>query len=218
MIKFLSVLGVLLVSLTSGGLDRSDWVVAEKSERNLIVVLVRTPDYVSIPVCISTWKVNKKISASAKEKSVKAIVSEAEKHPDITALRDPPARSSASPANVSKKSSKRQCKPDLYVMVQCREKGRGVSECRSMMRKFLRGVTLPDKTRLRFCGMQLIAANPEKYRPRILEMISQHLLKTRESIAHGEVGVKGLEKPVRVRKADGGMIEFFIDYEIVANM
>jgi len=216
MLKIFSLLGVLLVSLTPKGVDQSNLILAGSGSRNVAVTFSQQADYVSIPVSISSWAANSAAPAKAKQKAVDAIVSEAEKQPDIIILKKPPAQSLPPASESSGKSCLLNKKPEavVYLLVRLRGTDRDITACTEMIHKFLLSVPLPEKTKLHFYNYQLASENPEQYRPKVLAMISEELARIQQNFSRGKVAVTGLEKPVLVRQADEDSVEYFIDYQI----
>ena len=74
---------------------------------------------------------------------------------------------------------------------------------------------LPGKAHCELGRLQLAVDNPEQYRSKLLNMITEEVKKTRQVMAsEGTVKVDGLESSVMVRQADDRQVELFLNYSL----
>jgi len=185
------------------------------------VALRQRADFVLIPVLISSWTKNKKISLNIKRKIMDNVLKKAAENPDIMVIpagSPQPVNKACASAVRPKKDPRGKRKPDFLLLAQLRGRGRNIAACAAMMRKFLLSIPRPDGVSWCTRSRRLVVENPEQYRPKLLEMISKSVSNTRENVKNGKVNITGLERPVCVRQVDGGNVEFFINYQVSAEV
>jgi hypothetical protein len=104
---------------------------------------------------------------------------------------------------------------ELYLLVPFSTNTGNIFTAGAEAARFITPITFPGKTRCELGRLQLAVENPEQYRRKVLELITDEIKRTGEAVAaHGSIKVEGLEGPVMVRQSDDRNVELFLHYSL----
>ncbi|MBI5093260.1 MAG: hypothetical protein HZB26_12575 [Candidatus Hydrogenedentes bacterium] len=218
--------GIISNAWSETVLKSSDLVVALGEQRQVSVALKQEADYAGMPIRISSDQKEADQRYAEVRELVELIQKKAQGNADILVASGAITLATIPASKTVSKSLSNYGDPSysedaldtvaqLHILVPFKGKNRDMFTCAQMVDRFIREIAIPGKGHIRPGGIQLVADNPEQYRPELLRMISDDVTKTREKLgAFEHVRISGLESQVLVRRTDDKNIELFINYQL----
>jgi hypothetical protein len=108
---------------------------------------------------------------------------------------------------------------EIFLLVPLEQDHTNMFSAGAEAARFVEGLKLTGKASCTLGELQLAVENAEQYRPRLLELMSQEMKKTRAALAaEGGIRAAGLESPVLVRQVDDRQVELFLNYTMSVDL
>lgn len=198
--------------------NKTFYVAASCGLASTAVSLRQDGDYVSMPLTINSDQKEPEACFAEIRAAQELIVSKAGQQSGIEIHKGP---ISLSPTPVSKMSYSSYPSPSsaqMNVLTKLGEK-EDVYTCALRIREFLDGIRMPGKSSRHLGQIELVTANPDQYRQKILTMIFKDVVFVKSIVQNaGKVSITGLEGPVLVRQMDDRKVELFINYSMTIEL
>ena len=207
---------LLLAASTASAGEKSILVFAAgyDSSRPAAVSILQRADYASMTVTISSDQ--KEAVDQFQELSLarQTLIQEAKKNPKVLVHIGPVSLSPESRSALSKVASYSSgSDATVHLLYSLAENKGDVFQAARELAALAKGMKGPGKASYRFSSIRLVVDTPEKYRPKLLQMIFDDIKQARLlAKKSGKVMLTGLDHPVLVRQADDSHVELFIDY------
>lgn len=211
---------VMVAATAFAGSDVSPlYILAIRDAKPVSVSLVRTADFVAIPVSIVS---EQKEPAQRFDdiRAAKRLIQDTAKQNKKITIKDGPLSLSARPSSkmsfISSYSSyEQQSTANLTIMIPLDPQAPDIFAAASEITRFVSGIKFGDKTQCNLGQVQLAVADPEQHRAAILQLIVQDIRKTKELMgSKGTLTVEGLQSPVIVRQMDETKVELLLNYAV----
>lgn len=206
---------LFLAASTASASEKSILVFATgyDSTRPSAVSILQRADYASMTVTISSDQ--KEPVEQFQELSIarQALIQEAKKNPKILVHTGPVSLSPESKSSLMKVSYSAGSDATVTLLYSLAENKGDVFQAARELAGLAKGMKATGKASYRFSTIRLAVDTPEKYRPKLLQMIFDDIKQARLlAKKSGKVMITGLNHPVLVRQADDAHVELFLDY------
>ncbi len=211
-------LGIASVSLIaadgSGFSGVEKFVEAGSAAKPRAVCLVIPAEYVSFTVRIVNEQKGGASSSEETQQAINLLRSKARDKYEVTigidVLRPDQGYNSSFWSSSSSRSS-----TEIYLLAPVGTNAWSIFEMGAGASLFLNSLNPAGKIRFDLVRARLAVSNPEKHRRRLLQMISDEVRRTRESLApNGGMRISGLESPVQVAQLDDKNVALFLEYSL----
>ncbi len=198
------------------------YILAIRDAKPVSVSLVRTADFVAIPMSIVS---EQKEPAQRFDdiRAAKRLIQDKAKENKRLTIKDGPLSLSARPTSkmnfISSCSSYEQSSTaNLTIMIALDPQAPDVFAAASEITRFVNGIKFAEKTQCNLGQVQLAVADPEQHRTALLQLIAQDMRRTKEQMgSKGTLAIEGLQGPVIVRQMDETKVEVFLNYAVSLN-
>jgi hypothetical protein len=189
-------------------------VFAIEQARSVEVSLIKKPDYVSVPVKITSEQKDPELRFQEIGQARQTLLQEIEKDKRITVNKGPVYLSPVSKSLLkSSYYSDESSQANVYLLMPL-NKG-DVFRTASEIAKRVKEIKAPGKASYNMSSIKLGVENPESYRTEIMNLINKDIMKIKETLkSKAKFALRGLESPVLVRQVDDTQVELFIDYQL----
>lgn len=207
---------MLLAASAASASEKSILVFAAgyESSRPSAVSILQRADYASMTVTISSDQ--KEPVDRFRELSLarQALIQEAKKNSKLIIHTGPVSLSPESKSSFAKVASYSSgSDASVHLLYSLADSKVDVFQAARELAEFAKDMKTTDKASYRFSTIRLVVDSPEKYRPKLLQMIFDDLKQARRlAKKSGKVMITGLDNPVLVRQADDAHVELFLDY------
>lgn len=217
MIRFTSILAMalLLVHIPFMAQAGSMGIVLSESYENLVAVRYKTrADYIAQTVRITSKEKDFKAKLSSLYNAKKYLLEQAGKERQIV-VHERPAQLSPGTKFLSKTSYGVEPQMEIQLLLPIVSDSDNIFSGGIELAGLLDKFDPPEKIRFHPSAVRLAVEDPEKLRGKILEMISNEMKATKETMrATGRITISGLEGPVKVNQVDDINVELFIEYKM----
>jgi len=222
--KFATTLAVTLAVLSlwagiSSGLSDGSWITLAATEPRSVAVYLGMPaDFVSVPVRVYS---DQKDTALAYEELRQAMALIRQKARQEGQVRISPGAVSLtqyrSSYGISSGSwNEPAASAEIFILVPFSMGNTNIYTCGAVAARLMAAVQFPGKARCELGHLQLAVENPEQYRSKLLNLITEDIAKTRGALAltNGNIKLDGLASPVMVRQTDDRQVELYLNYAL----
>lgn len=207
---------LLLAASAASASEKSILVFAAgyESSRPSAVSILQRADYASMTVAISSDQKEPVDKFREVGLARQALIQEAKKNPKLIVHTGPVSLSPESKSSFAKVSSYSSgSDASVHLLYSLADNKVDVFQAARELAEFAKNMKTIGKASYRFSTIRLAVDTPEKYRPKLLQMIFDDLKQARRLAKKtGKVTLTGLDNPVLVRQADDAHVELFLDY------
>ena len=197
------------------------YVLAIQDVKPVSVTLVRQADYVAIPVSITSDQKEPVMRFNDIRVAKRLIQEKSKEHKGLVVkegVLSLSARPNSKMSFLSSCSYESPSTAQLSIMMPIDSKSPDVFSTAAEITRFINSIKFGEKTECQLGHLELAVADPEQYRPTLLQLIAQDVRKTKEQMGvKGTLMVQGLQSPVMVRQLDETRVELLINYAVSLN-
>jgi len=212
------VVALFLMASTASAGEKSVLVFAGSYEnsRPAAVSILQRADYASMTVSITSDQKEPVDQFQELSLAMQTLIQEAKKNPKVLVHTGPVMLSTASKSSLMKVSSYSSgSDAEVHLLYSLVESRGDVFQAARELTELAKGIKAPGKAAYRLSSINLVVDTPEKYRPKLLQMIFEDLRQTRQLAKRsGKVVITGLENPVLVRQTDDAHVELSLHYAV----
>ncbi len=180
------------------------------------VSILQRADYASMTATI--WSDQKESADQFQELALarQTLIQEAKKNPKVLVHTGPVSLSPEPRSSLSKVASySGGSDATVHLLYSLADNKGDVFQAARELAALAKAVKAPGKASYRFSSIRLVVDTPERYRPKLLQMIFDDIKQARLlAKKSGKVMLTGLDHPVLVRQADDSHVELFLDYAV----
>jgi hypothetical protein len=202
------------------GLNTAIIVLPVETQRSApAVALVQPADYLCAVVTLRTTTKDIDRQSAAMRDGLQRITAAIEKAPRFQ-LHQGPARFAGNPGplfSAKTGSDPANLATNLRILFPLQGTN-DVFESLRQLRRFIGTLAPGADSELSLVSISLAVNEPEQYRPRLLQLISEQARTIQQSFGTRSLIIDGLQNPVLVRQVDDSNVELSVDYQISANV
>ncbi len=192
-------------------------VFAGETPRSTSTTLTQRADYVSLSLTIASEERDPEKQYEDLGNAVRTVKDAAGRSKTIIVHMGPVYFSTAVKSKMAISSSYQGNSQVLLHLLMPLSAGNDVYSRAAELERFVKSLKFPDAVKPSAGQMTIAVEDPEKYREKLIRMMSREVKKTKAAFGPGaavSIRVDGLENPVTVRRADDEHVELFIDHTI----
>jgi len=211
---------ILIIGIASSVFAGSEispiYVLAIHDVKPVSVSLVKQADFVAVPVTITSEQ-KEPLQRFDDIRTAKNLIRGKANENKKIVIKDGPLSLSARPTSkmnflASYSSYEAPSTASINIMLPLAPQSPDVFSAAREITRFVNAIKFGEKTQCNLGQIQLAVADPEQYRPALLQLIAQDVRKTREQMGvKGNLTVEGLQSPVIVRQLDETRVELLMN-------